>query len=64
MATGRAGRCHSSQLAGALRRILLPLLELDWGDVCFISFFISHIPRASPEVSHYEDGMKQEMGDL
>lgn len=53
------------QLASALRRTLLPLLGLDWRDVCFISFFVCHIPRASPgEVSHDEDGMKQEIGDL
>lgn len=30
----------------------------------FYFFVVSHISRASPGVSHDEDGMKQEMGDL
>lgn len=42
-----------------------PLAGAGLGRCVFYFFFISHIPRASPgEVSHYEDGMKQEMGDL
>lgn len=35
------------------------------GRCVFYFFFVSHIPRASPgEVSHDEDGMEREMGDL
>lgn len=42
-----------------------PLAGAGLGRCVFYFFFVSHIPRASlGEVSHDEDGMKKEMGDL